>query len=141
MLNPTEIPLVSIIIPCYRQAQYLKEAIDSALAQTCAAIEIIVVNDGSDDDTEGVAKRYGTRIQYIYRANGGLPAARNTGIARARGTYLKFLDADDSLHPEQIAWQVAALAGRTDCVSMTTVRLYRDGWPDQFEDHMPSAAP
>jgi glycosyltransferase involved in cell wall biosynthesis len=138
-LNPNDKPLVSVIIACYRQAQYLNEAVDCVLAQTYPAIEIIVVNDGSDDNTEEVAKGYGARIQYVYRANGGISAARNTGIAHARGTYLKFLDADDSLDPEQIAWQTAALAGRTDAVSLTTVRLFRDGHPDQFVDQVPSA--
>jgi glycosyltransferase involved in cell wall biosynthesis len=135
----TSAPLVSIIIPCYRQAHYLPEAIDSALAQSHQPIEILVVNDGSDDDTEAVAKRYGDRVHYVYRANGGLSAARNTGIAQATGDYLKFLDADDTLHPEQIAWQVSAVAGRPDRVSLTGVRLFRDGHPDQFLDHVPTA--
>src|SRR5690349_757340 len=98
-------PLVSVIIPCYRQGQFLRTAIDSALAQSYPHIEVLVVNDGSDDDTETIAQSYAGRIQYLHRANGGLSAARNTGILQARGTYLKFLDADDHLHPEQIAWQ------------------------------------
>lgn len=139
MSGPSDAPLVSVIVPCYRQAQYLKEAVDCIRAQTYPAIEIIVVNDGSDDDTENVAKSLGDQIQYVYRPNGGISAARNTGIARARGAYLKFLDADDSLHPEQIAWQMKALAGRTDCVSWTAVRLFRDGFPDQYEDMIPTA--
>jgi glycosyltransferase involved in cell wall biosynthesis len=130
--------LVSVIIPCYRQAQFLRTAIDSALMQTYPLIEIIVVNDGSDDDTEAVAKSYGAKVQYIHRQNGGLSAARNTGIAQARGTYFKFLDADDHIHPEQIAWHVEALGGRTDCISLTGVRLYRDGVPEQYEDHAPA---
>lgn len=132
-------PLVSVIIPCYRQAHYLPEALDSALNQSHPNCEILVVNDGSPDDTEAVAQRYGDRIHYIYRPNGGLSAARNTGIAHARGVYLKYLDADDHLHPDQIAWQVEALGGRTDRVSLTTVRLYRDGEPEQYIDHVPSA--
>src|SRR5437868_12767968 len=107
----SEAPLVSIIIPCYNQAEFLSEAIDSALAQTYRPIEVLVVNDGSPDETEKVARSYGERIEYISRDNGGLSAARNTGIARARGCYLKFLDSDDQLHPAQIARQVEALAG------------------------------
>jgi glycosyltransferase involved in cell wall biosynthesis len=130
--------LVSVIIPCYRQAQFLRTAIDSVLMQTYPHIEIIVVNDGSDDDTEAVAKSYGVKVQYLHRQNGGLSAARNTGIAQARGTYFKFLDADDHIHPEQIAWHVESLAGRTDRVSLTGVRLYRDGMPEQYEDHAPT---
>jgi glycosyltransferase involved in cell wall biosynthesis len=132
-------PLVSIIIPCYKQAEYLAAAVDSALAQTYLPIEIIVVNDGSPDDTEKVALGYGDKIIYLTRPNGGVAASRNTGTARARGRYLKFLDADDHLHPEQIAWQMEALAGREDFLSLTTVRLYRDGRPDQYIDHVPKA--
>ena len=130
--------LVSVIVPCYRQAHFLRTAIDSALAQSYPHVEIIVVNDGSDDDTEKVAKTYGNRIQYLWRTNGGLSAARNTGIAHAKGAYFKFLDADDHLAPQQIFWQVEALGGRTDAVSMTGVRLYRDDAPDVYVDHTPT---
>lgn len=132
-------PLVSVIIPCYKQAEYLPEAIDSALAQTYTPLEVIVVNDGSPDDTEKVARSYGDRIVYVSRPNGGLSAARNTGITHARGKYLKFLDSDDHLHPEQIAWQVETLAGREDCVALTATRLYRDGRPEEHLDHIPTA--
>jgi glycosyltransferase involved in cell wall biosynthesis len=140
LADVTETPLVSVVVPCYRQAHYLPGALDSALAQSYPAVEIIVVNDGSDDDTEAVTRRYGDRVRYVYRANGGLSAARNTGIAQVRGTYLKFLDADDYLHPDQLAWHMAAMAGRADRVSMTGVRLFRDGHPDQFIDHVPAAS-
>jgi glycosyltransferase involved in cell wall biosynthesis len=133
-------PLVSVIIPCYKQAEYLAGAIDSALAQTYSPVEVVVVNDGSPDDTEKVALSYGDAIVYVGRANGGLSAARNSGIACAKGRFLKFLDADDHLHPEQIAWQMEALAGREDLLSLTTVRLYRDGRPDEYVDHVPTAA-
>lgn len=132
-------PLVSVIIPCYRQARYLPEAIDSVLAQSHAAVETIVVNDGSDDDTEAVARRYGERIRYVWRANGGISAARNTGIQHARGAYLKFLDADDYLHPEQIAWQLQAIGDSDNAVSFTGVRLFRDGHPEEYLDHIPAA--
>jgi glycosyltransferase involved in cell wall biosynthesis len=131
--------LVSVIIPCYRQASYLSEAVDSVLAQTYSNVEAIVVNDGSDDETESVALRYGERIRYAWRPNGGISAARNTGIKHSRGAYLKFLDADDYLHPEQIAWQMEAIGGSDDKVSFTGVRLFRDGWPEQYLDHVPQA--
>jgi glycosyltransferase involved in cell wall biosynthesis len=133
-------PLVSVVIPCYKQAEYLPEAIDSALAQTYSPLEVIVVNDGSPDDTEKVALGYGDRIVYVHRLNGGLSAARNTGIARARGGWFKFLDSDDYLHPEQIAWQMEVLAGREDCASLTATRLFRDGKPEEYTDHIPQGA-
>jgi len=132
-------PLVSVIVPCYKQAQFLPEAVESVLGQTYPHVETIVVNDGSPDDTEAVAKRYGDRIRYVWRPNGGISAARNTGIAQARGAYLKFLDSDDLLHLEQISWQMEALAGRDDAVSFTGCRLFRDGHPEQYLDHVPQA--
>jgi glycosyltransferase involved in cell wall biosynthesis len=153
----TDKALVSIIIPCYQQGQYLPEAVDSALAQTYSPVEVIVVNDDSPDDTEEIARGYGDRIVYLRRPpssaggaacnsrqNGtgkgrGPSATRNAGIAVARGCYFKFLDADDHLHVEQIAWQMEAIGGRDDCVSLTGVRLYRDGQPEQFIDHVPRA--
>jgi glycosyltransferase involved in cell wall biosynthesis len=131
--------LVSVIIPCYRQARYLPEAIDSVLAQSHPAVEAIVVNDGSDDDTEAVARRYGERIHYVWRPNGGISAARKTGIEHARGAYLKFLDADDYLHPDQIAWQLDDIGHSDNAVSFTGVRLFRDGRPEQYLDHIPPA--
>jgi glycosyltransferase involved in cell wall biosynthesis len=135
----SERPLVSVVIPCFRQARYLAEAVESVLAQTYPAVETIVVNDGSDDDTEAVARGYGDRIRYVSRPNGGIAAARNSGIAAARGAYLKFLDADDYLHPEQIARQVELAGGRDDVVSFTGVRLFRDGRPEEYLDHVPQA--
>jgi glycosyltransferase involved in cell wall biosynthesis len=128
--------LVSIIIPCYNQADFLPEAVESALAQTYQPLEVIVVNDGSPDNTEEVARRYGDRIRYVSRVNGGISAARNTGIAHVHGQYVKFLDSDDHLHPEALAWQMQALADCDHRVSMTGVRLYRHGHSEQYVDHV-----
>lgn len=102
--------LVSIIIPCYNQARFLSDALDSALAQEYDALEIIVVNDGSTDDFETRSAPYqnDARVKIINQENRGLPAARNRGIRESRGEYLKFLDADDWLVPTAIAKQVAA---------------------------------
>ena len=102
--------MVSIIIPCFRQGAMLPTAINSALAQTHAAVEVVVVNDGSDDDTDAVARSYGTRIRYVSQKNGGLSAARNAGVAVATGKFLHFLDSDDAIHPEAIERLVAASA-------------------------------
>jgi glycosyltransferase involved in cell wall biosynthesis len=135
----SELPLVSVIIPCYKQAHYLREAVDSVLAQTYPRVEAVVVNDGSPDDTETVAKGYGERIRYVWRPNGGISAARNSGFAESRGAFVKFLDSDDLLHKEQIAWQMEMLAGREDAVSFGACRLFRDGHPEEYLDHIPRA--
>ena len=105
-------PLVSIVIPVYNGANYLAQAIDSALAQTYQPIEILVVNDGSRDDgaTERVARSYGDRIRYWAKPNGGVATALNDGIAHMRGEYFSWLSHDDVYYPEKIAVQVAALA-------------------------------
>ncbi len=87
--------LVSVIIPCYNQAHFLAQAIQSALDQDYPAVEVIVVNDGSPDHTREVAARFGDRIVYIEQENRGLSAARNRGIRAARGRYIAFLDSDD----------------------------------------------
>ena len=90
-------PLVSIIIPVYNGAKYMKKAIDSALAQTYKNIEIIVVNDRSTDDgeTDKIAKSYGEKIRYIYKENGGVSSALNVGIKNMKGDYFTWLSHDD----------------------------------------------
>jgi GT2 family glycosyltransferase len=103
--------LVSIVIPAYNQARYLAQAVDSALAQTHAATEVIVVNDGSTDDTAGVLQQYAgdPRVTAITQENRGLPGARNRGLAAARGSFVVFLDSDDYLAPAHVATLVAPL--------------------------------
>ncbi|MBZ0304491.1 MAG: glycosyltransferase family 2 protein [Anaerolineae bacterium] len=98
---------VSIIIPCYRYAHLLGEAIESCLNQTHPDIEIIVVDDGSPDNTREVVARY-PQVNYVYQENAGVAAARNTGIAHAAGAFFQFLDADDVLLPEKISRSLAA---------------------------------
>lgn len=96
-------PLVSIIIPTYNRKQYIVDAIDSCLAQTYPNCEIIVVDDGSTDDTEVFLRNnYGGQIRYIYQDNQGPGIARNTGIAAAHGEFIHFCDTDDQLLPEKI---------------------------------------
>lgn len=114
-------PSVSIIIPCYRQGHWLPTAIESALAQTYSSVEVVVVNDGSDDNTDEVARGYGDRIQYVSQMNRGLAGARNAGIKAARGDWFLFLDSDDALHPEAVEHLMAAGEGRVD-------RLVLMGW-------------
>lgn len=102
-INSTN-PKVSVIIPTYNAGQYIKDAIKSALNQTYKNIEIIVVDDGSIDDTGEVVKNY--EIKYLRKANGGPASARNVGIKEARGEYIAFLDADDLWLPEKLQEQI-----------------------------------
>lgn len=101
-------PKVSIIIPVYNGSNYLREALDSALAQTYKNIEIIVVNDGSNDEgkTEAIAKSYGDRIRYFSKGNGGVSSALNFGIRKAEGNYISWLSHDDAYMPNKIEEQV-----------------------------------
>jgi glycosyltransferase involved in cell wall biosynthesis len=100
--SPHGDPLVSVVIPCYRQAHYLPGAIESVAAQTHPCVETIVVDDGSPDDTGKVVARY-PQVHYVRQRNKGLSAARNAGLARSRGAYIAFLDADDRLTPAALA--------------------------------------
>lgn len=99
-------PTVSVIIPAYNSARFLPEAIESVLAQTYKDYEIIVVDDGSTDNTKEVLAPYFDRIKYIYQQNQGAGSARNTGIKHSQGKYITFLDADDVWLPEKLHIQV-----------------------------------
>ena len=111
--NSARHPAVSVIIPCFKQAQYLGEAVDSVVDQTFTDWEVVVVDDGSPDDTAQVAAKlielHGERIRLLQQPNGGVARARNAGIAVALGTYILPLDADDRLHPEMLAETVRLL--------------------------------
>jgi glycosyltransferase involved in cell wall biosynthesis len=104
-------PLVSIIIPVYNGSNYLRQAIDSALAQTYPAIEVIVVNDGSTDSglTESICRSYGERITYFVKENGGVSSALNYGIEHMRGDFFSWLSHDDLYSPEKIQRQIKYL--------------------------------
>jgi len=101
-------PKISIVIPAYNASNYLREAIDSALAQTYPNMEIIVVNDGSKDDgaTERIALSYGDKIRYFSKKNGGSSSALNTGIANMTGEWFSWLSHDDLYVPEKLEKQV-----------------------------------
>lgn len=98
-------PLVSIVIPVYNGANYLKDAIESALKQTYRRVEIIVVNDGSNDggEVEKIAKKFGDRIRYYAKKNGGVSSALNFGISKMKGEYFAWLSHDDLMEPKHIA--------------------------------------
>lgn len=100
--------LVSVVIPCFRQAHFLPEAIESVLVQDHPDLEVIVVDDGSPDNVGAVARRY-PGVHCLRQENGGLAAARNAGLAAARGDFLLFLDSDDRLLPEAIGLGLAQL--------------------------------
>ena len=100
---------VSVIIPCYNYARYVREAIDSALGQTYAPLEVIVVDDGSTDSTPEILASYGDRIRVIRQQNGGAAKARNTGVTAARGESVAFLDADDVWRRRKLEVQMARL--------------------------------
>ena len=96
---------VSIIVPCYKQAEFLSETLDSVLAQFYSNWECIIVNDGSPDNTEEIAKSYlnkDSRIKYLSKKNEGIAIARNTGISHSNGEYILPLDADDLIAPQYL---------------------------------------
>lgn len=102
-------PLVSVIIPTYNRANLVCQAIISAFNQTYKSIEIIVVDDGSTDNTKEILLQYGVKVRYIYRINGGVSSARNAGIREAKGEYVAFLDSDDTWSPEKLERQLGFL--------------------------------
>lgn len=99
--------LVSVVIPTYNRADYLREAIESVLAQTFRDFELIVVDDGSTDGTQELAASYNGKLKYLRQQNSGPSAARNNGIKNAAGRYVAFLDSDDIWLPEMLAKQIS----------------------------------
>lgn len=146
-------PLVSIVIPVYNGSNFLREAIASALAQTYKNLEIIVVNDGSTDDTEEIALSYGDRIRYFKKENGGTSTALNLAIENMRGTYFSWLSHDDLYYPQKIQRNIEALAkldnkdtiiisdldGMTDHTPTFKTALYQehmDAYPSRKQSYL-----
>jgi glycosyltransferase involved in cell wall biosynthesis len=114
MPDSARVPAVSVVIPAFNAAWCVGKAIESVLSQDCEDREIIVVDDGSTDDTAAVLARYAGAIRVIAQANGGMSNARNAGIRAARGEFLAFLDSDDWWLPGKLSRQVELLRTRPD---------------------------
>lgn len=129
-------PLVSIIVPAYNYASFVAEAIHSALQQTYSNIEVIVVDDGSTDDTASVVcalAEKDTRVLYIHQKNQGLSAARNTGLQHAKGEFIVFLDADDYLHLQKIQAHLEHFQQKPDTdISYGRSRYFLSGKPHEL---------
>lgn len=111
-------PKVTIVIPVYNGTNYMRDAIDSALNQTYKNIEVIVVNDGSTDETEKIALSYGNKIRYYSKENGGVSSALNVGIQHMSGQYFQYLPHDDVLMPTKIEKQICAIEQSGDVHSI-----------------------
>jgi len=118
---------VSVVIPVHNGALFVGEALDSVFAQTYRPLDVIVVDDGSDDDTTAVVERYGPRARLIRQTRAGPAEARNTGVAAATGAYLAFLDADDLWPPGKLAAQVAVLEEHPDIDLVFGLAVQFDG--------------
>ena len=113
-------PRVSVLIPCYNAGAYLAQAIESVLDQTYQDFEIIVVDDGSTDDTAGVAGAF-SRVRYVYHAHSGIPVTRNLAVSHAKGEFITFLDADDLWDETKLEKQVAYMDSHPDCQLVYTI--------------------
>jgi len=119
---------ISVIIPTYNRREFLARAIDSVLNQSCRDFELIVVDDGSTDDTARCVAAYGEQVRCIYQANRGPAAARNIGIRASGCALIAFLDSDDRFAPEKLAVQQAAMDAHPDyLISHTDEIWYRGG--------------
>ena len=113
-------PTVTCIVPVFNGERYLREALDSIVAQSHQTLDVLLVDDGSTDASAAVAKSYGDRIRYFFQPNAGPAAARNVGLAAAQGEFVAFLDADDRWHPEKLTLQLARFAAGEPLANVMT---------------------
>lgn len=122
---------VSVVIPAYNCGRFVAETLDSVLGQTSPAEEVIVVDDGSRDDTRERVKRYRERVRYVYQDNQGVSAARNYGVRLAAGEFVAFLDGDDVWHPSKLELQRRVLADDPD-IGLLGTDVF--DWPGSFPE-------
>lgn len=128
-------PLVSVVIPAYNSAETISRAIQSVLSQTYAPIQIIVVDDGSKDNTEAVVKDQSPDSIYYRQSNAGAGAARNKGVELASGEWIAFLDADDEWHPRKLEIQMTFVAANKNLVFVSNTPLInREGEEREYPD-------
>lgn len=130
--------LISIIIPCFNQGCFLNEALDSICTQTYKNWEAIIINDGSTDNTGEVALDYcnrDSRFKYIRKENGGLSAARNTGISSAQGGFIQLLDADDLIEPDKLLTAVEYYQDNqaANAIFYSSMRYFEHNEPNQLK--------
>lgn len=111
---PPRLPTVSVVIPAYNRARYLRQAVDSVLDQDYPDLEVLVVDDGSTDDTPGILASYGPRVHAVTQKNAGPSAARNRGVREAAGELVAFHDSDDLMLPGRLRAQAALFAKNPD---------------------------
>lgn len=130
------VPQIAVIVPCYNQGKFLQEALDSVLAQSLQEWELIVVDDGSSDNSAMVAKSYAAkdfRIRYVYQENAGPSAARNKGVKLTSAPLIFFLDGDDLIHSELLRCGVAYMKNHTDCTLYYTRAQYFGARAGEFK--------
>jgi len=132
-------PLISCIVPVYNGERYLREALDSILAQTYPVLEIIVVDDGSSDGTADVVRSYSDSVRYLWQPRNGPAAARNLGSGAVQGEFVAFLDADDRWHPEKLMRQMARFQARVE-LSISVAHI-QNFWTPELVERMQSQKP
>lgn len=126
---------VSVVIPCYNGSKFLRETLESALAQTHPPLEVIVVDDGSTDDSAAIAESFDPPVRVIRQENQGESVARNRGMDEARGDWIAFLDADDLWKPEKLAKQLSVIDDAIPPVVCVYTDFYRFGIGEKVTNH------
>lgn len=119
-----ETPFISVIIPTYNRCNFLKEAIESVLNQKYKNLELIVIDDGSSDNTKEIIKDYKNKLKYIYQPNKGVSSARNVGIKESSGEFIAFLDSDDLWLPKKLSTQVTFFQENKDAIICYTDEIW-----------------